>query len=564
MNRSLYSGVSGLKASQTRMDVIGNNISNVNTYGFKSSRVTFSDVYYQAVGSGSKGTTTSGGTNPSSIGYGSKVGSIDLNMGQSSFTMTDSSMDLGIDGEGFFQVQDADGNKFYTRTGSLTFDSAGNLVDSKGNFVLGVCGDPLGKTSSSDLIQLSLPSVTPSSSSATTSINDIKYTLSTSKNTSDGNISMQFIQSTDMTDGVRAVAEVGTSGIVVTLNANEKFTSLSDLNIAIKDAIETYMQETTGKSHPAGDFTISMDPASAWQGALTGEEICSTDFALQSGEATGWPSVTMAGGFKPSGTTGSGFSANGDMSAFSVVYKADGTLTVTMTADGKDYKGTIDPSKTEEGTIKLINGSSNSTDYIIMNRPSYDTISDAMKTANISDTSIVDGSTGDLVDGGSWDVVATTSIIASDTSFTPAEESKCLGLSTSKIALKGGTEGGAQGIESLTGISIGSDGTIVASHAQLKDIVVGRIDLVTFANPEGLVQSGGTYFTASENSGKMSSCKPGQDGSGKIVSGSLELSNVDLSQEFADMITTQRGYQACSRMITVSDEMLEELVNLKR
>ena len=128
MNRPLYSGVSGMKAHQTRMDVIGNNIANVNTYGFKASRVTFSDVYYQTVRSGSAGSSTSGGTNPGGIGYGTSVGSIDLLMGQSSFTMTDSSLDLAIDGEGFLQVQDADGNKYYTRAGALSFDSAGNLV----------------------------------------------------------------------------------------------------------------------------------------------------------------------------------------------------------------------------------------------------------------------------------------------------------------------------------------------------------------------------------------------------------------------------------------------------
>lgn len=84
------------------------------------------------------------------------------------------------------------------------------------------------------------------------------------------------------------------------------------------------------------------------------------------------------------------------------------------------------------------------------------------------------------------------------------------------------------------------------------------------ANPEGLVQSSGTYFTEGANSGTMNYCTPGKGGSGQLVSGSLELSNVDLSREFSDMITTQRGYQACSRLITVSDTMLEELVNLKR
>jgi flagellar hook protein FlgE len=550
------------------MDVIGNNISNVNTYGFKASRVTFKDVYYQTVSSGSEGSSSSGGTNPGAIGYGTQVGSVDLLMGQSSFTMTGSSMDMAIDGEGFFQVQDADGNKFFTRSGSITFDSAGNLVDSQGNFVLGISGNPLGKSAGSNLIQLALPSVTPASSSVSTSINDVKYTLSTSNYTSAGNISMQIVQGTGMTDGVKAIAQVGTNGIVVKLNAKENFSSLSDLNTAINDAIEAYMQDTTGASHPAGKFNISMDPADAGKWPLSGEEICSTDFTLQSGKAKDWPAATIAGGFSPTGTTGStfgsGFSGATALDGFSVEYDA-GTknMNITMKIGSVEYKGVIDPSKTEGGTMKLTNGTS-TTDYIIVNRPSYSAIVSAAKTAGTAST-IVD-TNGDLITSGTgtWDALSTAGVTASATTFTAAAPSKALGLSGSKMVLSGGTEGGSQGIESLTGVAVSADGTIIASHAQLGEVVVGQINLVTFANPEGLVQSSGTYFTTSANSGKMSYCQPGTSGSGGLVSGSLELSNVDLSKEFSDMITTQRGYQACSRLITVSDEMLEELVNLKR
>ncbi len=572
MNRSLYSGVSGLKAHQTRMDVIGNNISNVNTYGFKASRVTFRDVYYQTVSAGSAGSSTSGGTNPGAIGYGTQVGSVDLLMGQSSFTMTDSTMDLAIDGEGFFQVQDADGNKYYTRAGALTFDSAGNLVDSQGNFVLGVSGNPLGKSPGSNLIQLSLPSVTPSTSSVSTSINDVKYTLSTSNYTSAGNISMQLIQGSGMTDGTRAVAQVGTNGIVVTLNAGENFSSLDDLNTAINDAIDAYMQETTGASHPAGKFTIKMDPADKWPaGGLKGEEICSTDFTLQSGKATAWPGATIGGGFSPTGTTGSAFGADFDdatttnpLESFTINYNnTSKTVTVSMDIDGVTYTGTIDPTKTEAGTMRLTNSdtSANPNDYIVVNRPSYKTIVDTLK----KDPSAPLDTDGNLNNDFDFDALTAAGVAnPENTTFTAASPSKALGLSGSKLVLSGGTEGGAQGIESLTGIAVSADGTIIATHGQLGEVVVGQINLVTFGNPEGLVQSSGTYFTTSANSGQMSYCQPGTGGSGGLVSGSLELSNVDLSKEFSDMITTQRGYQACSRLITVSDQMLEELVNLKR
>lgn len=590
MNRSLYSGVSGMKAHQTRMDVIGNNIANVNTYGFKASRVTFSDIYYQTVRSGSEGTSTSGGTNSGGIGYGTSVGSIDLLMGQSSFTMTDSTLDLAIDGEGFLQVQDADGNKYYTRAGALSFDSAGNLVDSSGNFVLGINGDPLGQTSEGNsLIQLTLPSVAASRSEADEMINSKKFVITTSNTSDSGNISMQIVQGSNMTDGVKAVAEVGTNGIVITLNPTETFTTLSDLNQAINDAIDTYMEANVGASHPAGTFEITMPNASVEEvfGAdgLTGEQICSTDYTLQDGTIA-WPSGNIAGGFSFEGTTGSGFGksfadpANAYLTEFTIDY-SDNKFTVNATIGGQHYTGTISSNKTEVGTMKLTNADNpDATDYVIFERPSYDDIKTALKnaandTATVGDSnadSLYDTATDALTDGTGWEPFKTVGKTLGDGSdpaqtniaVTRAEESKCLGLSSTKFVLGGGTSGGAQGIESLTGVAIGADGTIMATHPQLGEVVIGQICLVTFANPEGLVQSSGTYFTEGANSGTMNYCTPGKGGSGQLVSGSLELSNVDLSREFSDMITTQRGYQACSRLITVSDTMLEELVNLKR
>ncbi len=138
MVRSMYSGVAGMKANQNRMDVIGNNIANSNTYGFKSGRATFRDVYYQQFRGASAGTQTRGGINPSSIGYGAQLSSIDLMMDSSSMTSTGFALDCAITGEGFFQVMDPDGNIYYTKAGMLDINPAtGALVDSNGNFVLG-------------------------------------------------------------------------------------------------------------------------------------------------------------------------------------------------------------------------------------------------------------------------------------------------------------------------------------------------------------------------------------------------------------------------------------------
>lgn len=145
MMRSLYSGVTGLTTHQTRMDVIGNNIANVNTYGFKASRTTFKDIYYQTIKSPSGGTTEKkAGNNTTEVGYGVQLGSIDKNMSRSSFAGTDRTFDLAISGEGFCIVgkpgADANADKTditYTRMGNFGLDSKGNLVNANNKFVLG-------------------------------------------------------------------------------------------------------------------------------------------------------------------------------------------------------------------------------------------------------------------------------------------------------------------------------------------------------------------------------------------------------------------------------------------
>jgi flagellar hook protein FlgE len=145
MMKALYSGVSGMRSHQTKMDVIGNNIANVNTYGYKTQRTTFRDIYYQTMKNpgapSDDASVVRGGTNSSQVGYGAQVGSIDTIHTMSGYSPTYKSTDLYINGEGFFMVKDASGNIYYTRNGAFNFDSDGNLTDMNGNVVLGVRGD---------------------------------------------------------------------------------------------------------------------------------------------------------------------------------------------------------------------------------------------------------------------------------------------------------------------------------------------------------------------------------------------------------------------------------------
>lgn len=552
MVRSLYAGVTGMKAHQIRMDVIGNNIANVNTYGFKSSRATFRDVYYQSLRGAAAGSNNKGGLNPSEVGYGSTIGSIDVLQTQSTMSTTGNPLDIAITGEGFLQVQDADGNIYYTKAGMLDIDSNGNLIDSNGNFVLGTSGNPVGKAAGSSKITFNIPSVDPTAGSATNTINGVKYTIKSTNQTSDANVTIS-LTSASLPLNQKATATVSSTGINVTLNKDETFANLGELQSAVNAAIK---EANGGVAHPAGDFIFQMDPADSFVD-LTGAQITSSDTSNTPGTV---PVPTeLANLFEVVGT-GDSFSGTGP-----ATWSIEDTTTTTP----------IDENTVHTYHLKVeINGTTYESDLT----------SDQMKSSG----QIMLGSNGDTITVGypsessmlgklatntpdadgklPTDAVYTFDAIPATTEeATATEPSKNLGLGSQPFKLENGTEGGAQTVKDLTGISIGADGVVRATHPNIEgDLEIGRIDLVTFDNPQGLAQVGNTYFAATANSGDPNPVKPGEEGSGAIASSALEMSNVDLSQEFADMITTQRGFQANSRLITVSDTMLEELINLKR
>ena len=236
MVRSLFSGVSGLKTHQQKMDVIGNNIANVNTTGFKTSVTTFQEVYYQTKKNGSAGSNLQGGVNPSQVGYGTKLGAIGQVMGQSGFTYSDSVYDCALSGDGFFQVMDEAGNIFYSRAGVFNVDNAGNLVDSNGNMVLGVSGDATGVDASSNRITFVVPEVldNEASYSKTITYKGSTYPLTVSADTAtpDGNISVGF------TVGNSDYAYMSGNKLVVQLNEKNDYTNLNDLEDAVTRACE--------------------------------------------------------------------------------------------------------------------------------------------------------------------------------------------------------------------------------------------------------------------------------------------------------------------------------------
>lgn len=555
MLRSLFSAVSGMQAHQTKLDVIGNNIANVNTYGFKSSRARFQDVYYQTLQSATSGDNNRGGTNASQVGYGSQLAGIDLNMGRSALQSTGRPMDAAITGEGFFQVMDSDGNVFYTRAGNLQLDyKSGNLVDANGYAVLGVTGDPLGKAAGSDKIHLSIPSKNNAQSSSTQEINGIKYTITSQNATGDANVSISFKLDETLPDGADVVVKPGefnTSSIVVRISDKSSFASLSDFNEKMNSAIA---RANNGTPHPAGNFTITAQPAQ--NGAFTGKELMGENFGIKAGEQTfktAYKDSGIFGGIKPSSTsTEPVFTASGDVD-YEIVKAGTNPAAWTLTATVHDavlgtrtFEGSITENSTSANSVWLKETTSplpsgeKSGQYIEVTHPGYTAIEDYFTT-----------NTG------------AAKTIANVGTITAATNSRDLGLGSKAFSLTDGSNGGTVSL-SDAGVTILANGIIECNHPDLGKLQIGRIDLVTFDNPYGLEGVGNSYFKATGNSGDAKACKAGEDGTGALKTSSLEMSNVDISTEFADMIVTQRGFQANSRIITVSDSILEELVNLKR
>lgn len=437
MMRSLYSGVSGLRVHQTKMDVIGNNIANVNTVAYKGSSVTFSDVFYQTTqsASGPNADTGRGGQNAMQIGIGANVGSISTAIEtEGAAQRTDNAFDLKLSGSSFFIVNNG-GQTYFTRAGDFKVDESGNLVTSGGANVMGWKADESGNVIKDQVQPLSVKSAefTYTPPAETTACR-----ISGNLNSSDGNF-----------------AKGSTVPMSITFYDNLGYSYIAEINISQTD---------------------------------------SANYTMEVGKIT-----------------------------------CEGQLT--------NLKGTIDTAdlKFDKDTGLIL------TDTSSFNI-SFATDPDAPDTALEINTTINDIN----VD------VSGIKTYGDQTSFTYARGNAA-------------GEGAGKAVGKMSSVGIQTDGRIVANYSNGDTKVLGQIAVQTFANPSGLEKVGSNLYSATLNSGMFDGI--GEDvtaSKGSIASGQLEMSNVDLSSEFTEMITTQRGFQANSRIITVSDTMIEELVNLKR
>ncbi len=406
MMRSMFSAVSGLKTHQIRMDVIGNNIANVNTIGFKTGRVNFQEMFSQTMRGASAPTGEGGGTNPQQVGLGVSLSSVDTIQGQGNLQSTAKTTDLAIQGNGFFVVEDS-GTRLFTRAGMFDLDSQGNLVDQGGRRVQGWM--------------------------ATNGVFGSKDTATMS------NISVpvgQVIQATPTTE-----VEWGHN-----LDAGAATGFIRTTSVDVLDSL--------GRSH---SITVAFEKTAV---------------------PNQWTWTASGPAFTPGTDSG----------------------TLTFNTDGSFDAATGGP-------------------------PSFTPVG----AEPLSVT---------------WNFSRVT---------------QNGGESTLEFIDRNGSPMGTLGK-----ITIDGEGVITGTYSNGESQQIGQLCVANFANPGGLLRIGDNLYVSSNNSGPEQIGEAGTGGRGDIKPSALEMSNVDLAEEFTSMIVTQRGFQANSRVITASDEMLQDLVNLKR
>ena len=464
MMRALFSGVSGLKNHQTRMDVIGNNISNVNTYGFKTERVTFQDLISQTLQGASEPKDNVGGVNPKQVGLGMLVASIDKLMTQGSLQTTGRNTDVAITGEGFFILTDGD-KDFYTRAGNFDVDKAGMLVNPANGM----------KVQGWNSVNNSDGSKSITISGDTEDIMIPLYSKKPAQETS-------FVRfKSNLNSSVLAVPQDATEAeryrMITHPDPSQRRGHIASMNVFDEEGkshkLRVLMWKTTNNKWNA---KVEMQDA----------EQLSLDVTGPQGQ-----NITKAG----NNLLELGFTPDGRLSSIS-----DGT----------------DVSNTGDLTANIA--------FRLAGNPTIQNIELRLGSAN--------------------EINGITQFSSQFTTKAVEQDGKLMGF--------------------LESFHIDASGTITGVFSNGSNEPLAKIALANFTNPEGLMKKGSNNFASTNNSGDPLIGEASFEGKGEINAGMLEMSNVDLAEQFTDMIVTQRGFQANSRSITTSDQMLQELLTLKR
>ena len=568
MMRSLYSGVAGLKTHQTRMDVIGNNIANVNTTAYKSSSMTFSELMSQTTqkASGANATTGVGGTNAKQIGLGVKAGAINTAITtQGSAQSTGNPFDIMITGDNFFVVNNGSEN-FFTRDGSFYVDGAGNLaMTSTGYNVMGWGVDETTGNIKQDTVSalriMSAANMTyPPEATTQANISGILDENDKDVTSANGKtVNLNFFDARGYSYTAKFTFKQSGGD-----KTNEYSMELNKILDSTGKEIDISTLEFGNRSQQKMETKVTLNTdAYMWDGKVLKTKDGTTEVA------------NLADIFNQDGsliTPQDDAAAQKQQKALDAIAKAYGyegstdeflNLYITSAADPKqqltmqDLLGNMMASKTTD--ILPADGST------ITMEGRYFEGTTVVFNKNTGKLESVGGSTTNL------GVNAAFSQLGGNFSDITIDLSECTNYDNKGTSTIGATSGDLDGLGTgrrlgdMIGVSIQKDGMIYASYDNGMTKLLGQIATAAFANASGLEKEGDNLYSATLNSGEFDGI--GVDitaGGGYMSTGQLEMSNVDLSSEFTEMITTQRGFQANSRIITVSDTLLEELTNLKR
>lgn len=640
MIRSMMSGISGLRNHQTAMDVIGNNIANVNTTGFKASRVTFHEVFSNNMANATapNSDTGTGGTNPMQVGMGSGIASVDMLYTSGNIERTDNPLDVSIDGNGLFIIKQSNTSGYtFTRAGAFGVDKQGNLVTSNGSLVCGW----MKKTQSEDSLEMDGFDATKDAEPINVfmdeyngdkriiepqSTTDVKFSGNLNANSATGevvNIPMTLYDNYgyEVQANLKLVKDENLSkSNTIRVAEGGPFVDTLNVGTYVKPKYKEntiYSTAVSGSYYavPAGyEDSVIYTSAGYAKNQIVNKKFVipdglTTDKIIETADQALIGTDDGAGGFYvPQGSKADGSLITesseeaqgyniGDWTKGYFVIP-DNTIPVDIAnvTNGitdkipADYKGYLkiegqteligydEVSPETTGALRVINDERD----ITINTWTYSITVNGVDVKDAANNPVKGKITFGNGDEGADDFgkvislkdVNDVEIADFNLALNVHYDNKPDNVAEVKFDFSAITQYAAKDSAAVydsngypTGTlqeySIGNDGVITGIYSNGKQQALGMIGLAYFDNPTGLKSIGDSSYTQTANSGDFRAVIPGAEG-GSLSANTLEMSNVDLSREFTNMIVFQRGFQANSRTITTADEMLQELVNLKR
>ncbi len=577
LTSTLFTGLSGLNVNQTKLNVVGNNIANVNTVAFKSSRTLFKPQFYVTDAGGSAPTATFGGVNPSQRGLGAVVAAIEKDYAGGQIETTGKDTGLAIDGDGFFIVQGAETR--YTRDGSFVLNASNELVTTNGEYVQGYGVDADDNVAVGSLQNLQIPLGSLTSARPTTAVT-LEGNLNSSGDVASGASILNSQQLTIVNGGGAAPAPA--TGTLLTDLAS---TTASATPLFAVNQVLTLSGRKGGRDLPDLTFNVSNTSTLGDLAAFFDQGLGIQPMPADLDPATPEPGVTInaSGSFATLTVTGNRGSENAISLAGTAFTNDSGTAPLQFQDDpasnpagesvftsfvAYDSLGTpvtvnltaVLESKADAGnTWRFYAQSGDDTDA-----QAFDPAAAAHPGMLLGTGTLTFDNSGRLLGSTDTTINVTRANTGSATPLSVNLDFAAMTSLTSRASELVMTEQDGSSTGTLSTFSIGADGTITGSFTNGLTRTLGQVAMATFNNPEGLVDRGANMVTAGANSGVAVVAPPQTLGAGSIRAGALELSNVDLSEEFINLIVASTGFSASSRVISTSDRLLTELLNTSR